>query len=173
MHKLRVRLAKVKLLLARKLRSSQYMKAYNEYLKAAGMDIDGKFKFIHPSVHLDTGYARHIHVGNDCVVSVNSIILAHDYSPECGMIAIGKGDPQNEKKVVRDVYIGHNVFIGAGCIVLPGTHIGSNCVIGAGTVCSGNIPENSIITGGKWEIIAKTDEWIKKKVSAVDSEMVC
>ena len=75
----------------------------------------------------------------------------------------------NEKKAVKDVYIGNNVFVGAGCVILPGTRIGDNCIIGAGTVCSGDIPENSVVVGGKWKVIANTTEWIKQKQVYLDA----
>lgn len=158
------KLWKVRLLLAKTIRSKSYMKVYNKFLHACGMDIDGNIKFIHSSVYLDTAYARNIHIGDNCVVSVNTVILAHDFSIECGMTSLGLGDLKNEKKLVRDVYIGKNVFIGAGCVILPGTCIGDNCIIGAGTVCSGTIPEDSIVVGEKWKVIGKTMEWTKEKI---------
>ena len=98
------------------------------------------------------------------MISVNTVVLAHDFSIECGMTSLGLGDLKNEKKLVKDIYIGKNVFVGAGCVILPGTKIGDNCIIGAGTVCSGNIPENSIVVGEKWQIIANTTEWTKAKI---------
>lgn len=144
--------------------SKSYMKIYNKYLRACGMDIQGNIKFIHSSVYLDTSYASRIHISDNCVISVNSIVLAHDFSFECGMTSLGLGNLQNEKKIIQDVYIGNNVFIGAGCVILPGTRIGDNCIVGAGTVCSGSIPDNSIVVGEKWKIIAKTSEWAKEKM---------
>ena len=164
------RILKLWLILAKTLRSRSYMKIYNRFLKACGMDISGNIKFIHPSVYIDTAYAKKIHIGDNCVFSVNTIVLAHDFSVECGMAAIGLGDLENEKKIVEDVYIDENVFVGAGCVVLPGTHIGKNCIVGAGTVCSGTIPDDSIVVGEKWKIIANTKEWIKKKQIKIDFE---
>ena len=152
--------------------SKSYMKTYNKYLHACGMDIYGDVKYIHPSVYIDMGYATKIHIGDNCVISVNSIILAHDFSIECGMNAIGLGDLTNEKKIVNDVFIGDNVFIGAGCVILPGTHIGNNCIIGAGTVCSGTIASDSVVVGEKWKVIGKTTDWIRKKI-VLTGEMDC
>ncbi len=155
---------KLRLMCAKALHSKSYMDLYNRFLRACGMDIDGRIKFIHSSVYLDTAYAARIHIGDNCVISVNTVVLAHDFSLECGMTALGKGDLNNEKKIVRDVYIGKNVFIGAQCVILPGTRIGDNCIIGAGTVCSGSIPENSVVTGEKWKVVAKTTEWTENKI---------
>lgn len=154
---------KLRLIFAKTVRSKSYMKIYNRYLRACGAEVTGNIKFIHSSVYIDTAYASHIHIGDNCVISVNSIILAHDFSVECGMQALGLGDLKNEKKIVSDVYIGNNVFISAGCIILPGTQIGENCVIGAGTVCSGTIPDDSIIVGSKWKVVANIKEWAREK----------
>ena len=169
MQKIKRKFAKFQVLAARKLRPKSYMKMYNKYLKIAGVHLNGTVKFIHPSVHLDTGYAENLYLGDNFVVSINSVILAHDYSLECGMASIGLGDLKNEKKIVKDVHIGNNVFIGAGCIILPGTEIGDNCIIGAGVVCSGKIPENSVIVSEKYKILSKTTEWIQKKINTIDS----
>lgn len=166
MRGLKRKLLKIQLALKKRMRSSSYMKTYNKYLRACGVDINGNVKFIHPSVYLDTAYASKIHIGDNCVISVNSIVLVHDFSIECGMNSIGKGDLNNEKKTINDVYIGNNVFIGAGCIILPGTRIGDNCIIGAGTVCSGFIPDDSVVVGEKWKVIGKTTEWIMKKIES-------
>ena len=158
------KLLKLRLVWAKATHSKSYMKIYNKFLRACGMDIDGNIKFIHSSVYMDTAYSSSIHIGDNCVISVNTGVLAHDYSIECGMTSLGLGDLKNEKKIVQQVYIGNNVFIGAGCVILPGTRIGDNCIIGAGTVCSGNIPENSIAVGKKWKIVAKTTDWTKEKI---------
>ena len=164
MKKIKRKFAKLQLLIAKKLKLKSYMNVYNSYLQKIGVHLNGRVKFIHPSVHMDTGYAENLYIGDNFVISVNSIILAHDYSFECGMAAIGRGDLNNEKKFVRDVHIGNNVFIGAGCLVLPGTTIGDNCIIGAGVVCSGKIPPNSVIVGAEYRVIENTIDWAHKKV---------
>ena len=162
---LKKKLLKARLIWEKFVHGKSYMKIYNMYLRTCGMEIDGNIKFIHSSAYIDTAYASRIHIGDNCVLSVNTVVLAHDFSIECGMTSIGLGDLKNEKKIVRDVYIGKNVFIGAGCVILPGTRIEDHCIIGAGTVCSGTIPENSVVVGGKWKVIARTDEWTKSKVN--------
>ena len=100
MKKIKRKIAKIQLLIAKKIKLNfkSYMKIYNKYLKVAGVHLNGTVKFIHPSVHVDTGYAENLYIGDNFVASVNSIILAHDYSLECGMASIGLGDLENEKK---------------------------------------------------------------------------
>ena len=45
------------------------------------------------------------------------------------------------------VTIGDNVWVGAGCILLPGTIIGDNAVIAAGSVVRGEVPSGELWGG--------------------------
>jgi acetyltransferase-like isoleucine patch superfamily enzyme len=45
----------------------------------------------------------------------------------------------------KGVVIGNNVWIGANCVILPGTIIGNEVTIGAGCVISGQIPSKSTV----------------------------
>ena len=79
-------------------------------------------------------------LGDDVILSPNVQIYDHDhdYRAEGGVAAM--------KYKTAPVVIGSNVWIGANCVILRGTHIGDNCVIGAGTIVSGDIPANSVVT---------------------------
>lgn len=44
-------------------------------------------------------------------------------------------------------YIGHDVWIGAGAIILQGVKIGDGAIIGAGSVVTKDVPENTIVFG--------------------------
>ena len=59
------------------------------------------------------------------------------------------------------VIIGSNVWIGANCVILPGSKIGDEVTIGAGCIISGDIPSKSTVTRGdnKIKIIPKTKEY--------------
>lgn len=56
-----------------------------------------------------------------------------------------------------DVTIGNDVWIGAGCLLLPGTKIGDGCVVGARSVVRQSFPENCFIAGSPARIIKKLD----------------
>lgn len=60
----------------------------------------------------------------------------------------------------KDIWIGANVWIGAGAIVLPGCRTGNNCVIATGSVVCNDIPDNVMAAG----FPAK----IKKKIEIED-----
>ena len=79
-------------------------------------------------------------LGDNVILSPNVQIYDHDhdYRAEGGVAAM--------KYKTSPVVIGSNVWIGANCVILRGTHIGDNCVIGAGCVLRGDIPANSVVT---------------------------
>ena len=53
------------------------------------------------------------------------------------------------------VTIGSNVWIGAGCIILPGSVIGDEVTIGAGCVITGEIPYRSTVTSDRNNLIIR------------------
>lgn len=153
----------MRLLFAKYTHSKSYMKEYNSYLSFVGLDCISGIKYIHPTAYIDLGYASHIHIGENLVVSINSIILAHDYSLGFGLMAVGKGTTKRDSVIIKDVHIGNNVFVGANCVILPGTTIGDNCIIGAGSVCSGIVSPRSVVVGCKAKTIKSIDDWIESK----------
>jgi acetyltransferase-like isoleucine patch superfamily enzyme len=51
------------------------------------------------------------------------------------------------------ITVGDNVWIGAGCSILPGVTIGDNAVIGAGSVVVKDIPANVLAVGNPCKVI--------------------
>jgi len=82
----------------------------------------------------------HIYVGNRVLFGPNVTVATanHPFTPELR---------RYEMQYNRDVYIGENVWIGAGAMILSGVHIGKNSVIGAGSVVTRDIPENVLAVG--------------------------
>ncbi|WP_339618190.1 sugar O-acetyltransferase [uncultured Gilvimarinus sp.] len=54
--------------------------------------------------------------------------------------------------VAAPITIGSNVWIGGGCIILPGVSIGDGCTIGAGSVVTKSIPANSVAFGNPCKV---------------------
>lgn len=54
----------------------------------------------------------------------------------------------SETHINSPIFIGNNVQIGAGAIVLPGVEIGDNVIVGAGAVIKKNVKANSVVVGG-------------------------
>ena len=87
----------------------------------------------------------HIWSNEKIVIGENSMIASHvqiststhDYSCR----------PYRETRVDLPVFIGKNVWVGSGVIILPGVKIGDNSVIGAGSVVTKDVPKNCLVYG--------------------------
>lgn len=51
------------------------------------------------------------------------------------------------------IHIGRDVWIGRGCVILPGVSIGDHCVIGANSVVTTSIDSNAIAVGSPARVI--------------------
>lgn len=100
---------------------------------------------------IDYNFCFLLTIGNNVTIS-NSTLLMHDASikKELGYVKIGK------------ITIGDNVFVGAGCIILPNVKIGNKVIIGAGSVVSKNIPDGVVAVGNPVRIIGTYDEYMEK-----------
>lgn len=85
---------------------------------------------------------KNIKIGDKCIFGPNVCIYDHDHI--FGIKGIKPGIYN-----CADVTIGEGCWIGAGVIILKGTHIGKNCVIGAGTIVSGEIVDNSLVVANR------------------------
>ena len=85
--------------------------------------------YIAPSVLIDPTFPWLISIGDNCYLTFNVTILAHDASTK-NYIDYTK---------IGAVTIGNNCFVGAGSIILPNVHIGDNVIIGAGSVITHDI----------------------------------
>ena len=81
-----------------------------------------------------------IEIGEHVSITTSSFVT-HDG----GVWVMRKENPKLD--VIAPIKIGNNVFIGTGCIILPGTIIGNNVVVGAGSVVTGIIDSESIYAG--------------------------
>lgn len=57
-----------------------------------------------------------------------------------------------------NIYIGRNVWIGAGAVILPGVTIGENTVIGAGSVVNKDIPANVVAVGNPCRVLREIND---------------
>lgn len=58
----------------------------------------------------------------------------------------------------KPIKIGHNCWVGAGAIILPGVTIGDNVVVGAGAVVTKDVPSNVVVAGNPARVIRTLDE---------------
>ncbi|MBL4910776.1 MAG: hypothetical protein JKX78_12290 [Alteromonadaceae bacterium] len=102
------------------------------------------------------------YIGSNCTIT-GVTLLAHDASPTLFLPELTNFEPSylpGSRCSYRDpIHIGDNVFIGWGCIVLPGVCIGNNVVIGAGSVVTKNIPDNSVAVGNPAKVIKNIEAY--------------
>jgi acetyltransferase-like isoleucine patch superfamily enzyme len=93
------------------------------------------------------GAAKKISIGSSVMVGANCLITDtnwHNIAPDRRNLSDDKPG---------EIYIGNNVFIGYGCIILKNVSIGENSVIGAGSVVTNNIPPNVIAAGNPCRVL--------------------
>jgi acetyltransferase-like isoleucine patch superfamily enzyme len=87
------------------------------------------------------GAAREIRVGRNAILADASIRDTDFHST--------RADRRSPDAPVRvaPVFIGENVWVAAGAVLLPGTSIGENSVVSAAAVCMRSFPANKVILG--------------------------
>lgn len=93
------------------------------------------------------GAYKSITLGNDVICGANTLITDFDWH------GIDPDKRRNSSGESANVFIGNNVFIGYGSVVLKGVSIGDNSVIGANSVVTKNIPENVIAAGNPCKVL--------------------
>lgn len=114
-------------------------------------------------------YGKHIHIGANCFVNYDAILL------DCAPITLGDHvsigpraqlvtalHPVDDIKARRDAWesaapitIGDNVWLAAGVIVCPGVSIGADTVVGAGSVVTRDIPARVFAAGNPCRVVRR------------------
>jgi acetyltransferase-like isoleucine patch superfamily enzyme len=92
---------------------------------------DGTFLNHHTQVYAN----KSISIGRDCMISWN-VLLSDKSDGYC----------------TEGIHIDDRCWIGASCIILPGTQLGHDCIVGAGSIVQGKYPPYSKIVGEGYEI---------------------
>ena len=69
-----------------------------------------------------------IEIGEGCQIGNNVVIVDHNHTADFSGYT------------TAPVKIGKQVWIGANCVILPGSKIGDGAVIGAGSIVNGEVP---------------------------------
>ena len=164
---------------ARELTRAYYLTDYNDKQKRNQI-LSELFYSIGENVAIDTpfhcDYGKNIHIGNNVIINMNCTFVdnkeitignyvliasnvqiytsSHPVLPQERLIFENTKGPESFfKTFALPVEIRDNVWIGGGCIILPGVTIGKNSVIGAGSVVTRSIPENSVAVGNPCRVI--------------------
>jgi galactoside O-acetyltransferase len=84
-----------------------------------------------------------VFIGPEVMIGANCVISTVSHP-----IALSS----RSRLVESPVRLGARVWLGAGCIILPGVEIGENSVIGAGSVVTKSLPPNVVAAGVPAEI---------------------
>lgn len=145
----------------------------------------GEGCYIEAPFHANWG-GKHVHLGSHVYVNYNLTLVddTHIYIGDHVMIApnvviatgthpIHPGLRRKEAQYNLPVHIQDNVWLGAGCLVMPGVTIGENSVIGAGSVVTKDIPANVVAVGNPCRVlrdISEKDLTVYNKESLIDIE---
>jgi maltose O-acetyltransferase len=119
-----------------------------EGLQRAGLRL-GHNVFVAGGTHLDPDFCWLIEIGDDTVISLGVMVLAHDASTRRHV---------GYTRVAR-VRIGSRVFIGAHAIVLPGVTVGDDAVVGAGSVVRHDVAPGTVVAGNPAHRISDTEDY--------------
>ena len=108
----------------------------------------GEQSYIGEQNNIRAGGGR-ISIGKKCLVSQQITIVAANHSIAKAEAIMNQAWDLSK----RNVFIGDDVWIGAGSVILPGAHIEDGAVIAAGSVVTGTIPANAIAAGVPAKVI--------------------
>lgn len=109
--------------------------------------IIGNYTRIQPNVCLWASPNSKIIIGDFSGLGPGTMLFSSNHKYEFGKIYV------QQPWVEKDIVIGRNVWVGAGCILTAGVTIGDGSVIGAGSVVNKDVPPNSLAVGVPAKII--------------------
>lgn len=134
--------------------------AYIDYLRKKCVVIGENVSIYAPNhTSIDIRKPWLIRIGNNCKITSEVTILAHDYSVSVPRRMFGKFAGGS-----LPVTIGNNVFIGTKSTILMGTTIGDNCIVGANSAVKGQFPDNCVIAGNPAKVICSVNEYYDKNL---------
>jgi acetyltransferase-like isoleucine patch superfamily enzyme len=85
---------------------------------------------------------QHVSIGRECIIADRTMLIDFDH----GVTEVER--PIRAQGIyMRDVRVGHNVWMGYGSCVLRGVSIGDNSIVGTSAVCSRDVPANAVVAG--------------------------
>lgn len=85
-----------------------------------------------------------IHIGNGVLIAANTTLAAANHEFSRRDIPIYQQGHSSER---NGIVVEDDVWIGANCVLLDGTHIEAGAIVAAGSVVRGNLPGFGIFAG--------------------------
>ncbi|WP_426451460.1 acyltransferase [Paenibacillus sp. S-38] len=96
-----------------------------------------------------------VEIGNDVKIGPRTSIFDSQYHPL---------DSSDAGDLRRRIVIEDNVWIGTGCLILPGVRIGRNSVVAAGSTVTRDVPENVVVAGSPAKVLRELQiekDWVR------------
>ncbi|MEJ5914118.1 acyltransferase [Pseudokineococcus sp. 1T1Z-3] len=95
-----------------------------------------------------------VHIGKDVMMGPRCVLLASSHRVD------DTSRPMNTQGFAADrpIVIEDDVFVGAGCVVLPGRRIGRGSIVGAGSVVAHDVPPWSVVAGNPARLVRRRGE---------------
>lgn len=108
-----------------------------------------------------------IEIGSDCLIAGNCQIMdANGHYPFFDKLEERTCSKDKGIPVVLEDY----VWLGTGCIVLPGVRIGRGSIIGAGSVVVHSVPQMCVAAGNPAKVIRRFNELGERDMILEDTE---
>ena len=98
-----------------------------------------------------------VSIGNQVTISHNVDFITHD-----GGLRVARVRYPNAYLYGR-IQVADRCFLGAHCVLLPGTSVGAGSVIGSGSVVTGEIPPGVVAIGVPAKPVKSVEEYIEGK----------
>ena len=105
---------------------------------AARVTVDD-YTFLGRGVEIDASAS--VSIGRHVLIAPGVFITDHGHGIRAQELIGSQGC------VAAPVVVEDDVWLGSGCIILPGTRVGRGAVVGAGAVVTRDVPPNGIVTG--------------------------
>lgn len=120
----------------------------NGFRVSTNITVVGDYKLLELSNQTEINAEVFILAKNKIVIGENST-LAYQATI---LTSANPNGPHNKlskiyPKVTKPVTIGHDCWVGARAIILPGVTIGNYCVVAAGAVVNKDIPDFTVVAG--------------------------
>ena len=120
-----------------------------DQLRARGVKVGNRCS-IYGAV-IDNNFPGLVEIGDDCIITRDCTILAHDAAPAIW----------SRKALVGPTRILDRCFIGQRTIVLAGVTIGPDAIVAAGSVVTRDVPPRTVVGGVPAKMISSLDQYLK------------